>query len=420
MLKNNFVDLAIIGGGPAGMMAAVAAAKQAKQAKTIAIFEGNSQLGKKLNITGKGRCNFTNDCVIEDLIAAFGKNGKFLYPAFYTFSNQDLIEFFKQAGLESKVERGGRVFPVSDQADDVIDVLKNELKKLKVKIYHNAQLLKLRTEKELFYLTFNHHQQVTASKLIIATGGKSYPITGSTGDGYKFAKQFGHDIVTPSPALSALYASDEFIVDLAGLTLKNVQLSFFAEQKKFFEVFGEMLFTHQGISGPVVLTASKYVYEHIKEKQEVKVVIDLKPALSEAQLRARLERELQDLYRKEYQSLLKELLPNSLIDLCLTQTNIDPHRKNSSLSEKEIQTIIFWLKNFTINISGVAPLELGIVTAGGVSLKQIDPATMQSKLVKNLYFAGEVLDLDAPTGGFNLQAAFSTGYLAGLSAVASN
>lgn len=442
-------DLAIIGAGPAGIMAAIAASqevfKQTDQAASVdskatksnqksstpksnpivAIFDSNSKLARKLLLTGKGRCNFTNDCPIEDLIAAFNKNGKFLYPAFYNFSNQDLRDFFTQRGLKSKVERGGRVFPITNQAGDIIEVLKKELKKLKVKQFFNHQLTKISIQKDGFRLLFANQKFFFTKKIIITTGGKTYPQTGSTGDGYRFAEQFAHQIIKPRATLSALYTKDEFVLDLAGLSLKNVELSFFAEDvntnnknnKPFFKIFGEMLFTHKGISGPIVLTASKYVGEQLDQGYQVRAEINFKPALNDVQLRARLDRELIQFYQKELKTLLKELLPKSLIPIFIAQAGIDPHLQNAKLSQQDIQTILFYFRHFPLIIKQLAHFEQAIVTTGGVALNEVDPSTMASKLEPNLYFAGEVLDLDAPTGGYNLQMAFSTGYLAGKAAI---
>ncbi len=443
-------DLVVIGAGPAGIMAAIAAGqeivKQADQVlsadfssakptaklsalkpnPTVAIFDSSPKLARKLLLTGKGRCNFTNDCSIEDLVASFGKNGKFLYPAFYNFSNHDLRNFFAERGLVSKVERGGRVFPITNQAGDVLEVLRKELKKLKIKQFFNHQLTKISKQKDIFRLLFANQEFFFTKKIIIATGGKTYPQTGSTGDGYRFAQQFTHQIIEPRPALSALYSKDKFVLDLAGLSLKNVELSFFAEDansrnvsnhKPFFKIFGEMLFTHRGISGPIVLTASKYVGEQLNQGYQVKAEINFKPALSDVQLQARLDRELIQFHQKELQTLLKEFLPKSLIPVFIAQANLNPHTKNARLSQQDIQTVLFYFRHFSLQINQLAYFEQAIVTTGGVALNEVDPSTMASKLEPNLYFVGEILDLDAPTGGYNLQMAFSTGWLAGKEAM---
>lgn len=467
------LDLAIIGAGPAGIMTAISASQcllenqsvltdpvdsnsfqkfknphsqnlqNPKPNFSIALFDSNLKLSRKLLLTGKGRCNFTNDGSIEDLISAFGKQGKFLYPAFYTFGNQQLRDYFDQLGVQSKVERGGRVFPESDHAEDIIYALQQQLKQLKVKQYFAHKLVKISRQKEGFGLLFENGQFYLAKNLVIATGGKSYPQTGSTGDGYRFAKQFGHTIISPQPALSALYTKENFVAQLAGLSLKNVELNFFAREqtshqvqnlhdkltvfknqsshakpaKPFFSIFGEMLFTHKGISGPIVLTASKYVGEKIAQGFLIEATINLKPALNDLQLKARLERELIDLHHKELQTLLKNLLPKSLIPVFLAQTKLSAHQKIAKLLPRDIQTIIDYLQNFPLTIQQLAPIEQAIVTTGGVALNEVDPQTLQSKLQANLYFAGEILDLDAPTGGFNLQMSFSTGYLAGKAVV---
>jgi len=434
-IENSHFDLAIIGAGPAGIMAAISAAKNWQQLQTetagdkqvnkrkikICLLEKNDRIGRKILLTGKGRCNLTNVHDLEEKIDLYGegKQGRFLYPAFQTFTNFDLIDLVENLGLKTKIERGQRIFPVSNKALDVVDCLKQELIKQKVKIIYKFSVVKISQDQKIFRILSATKKVITAKKIMIATGGKSYPQTGSTGDGYQLAKSFGHSIVRPRPALASLFVRDEEIRSLAGLTLKNVSFAIYANGEKQMENFGEMLFTHQGVTGPIVMKTSKYVYDLFGQKKEVIAAIDLKPALSEEVLSKRLEREIDKLYKKEFHTLLKELLPKALIPLVIKQTELDKRRKNSSLSKNEIRKIIKTLKRFEFKIDGVAPIDFAIVTAGGINLKEINPKTMESKLVNGLYFAGETIDLDGPTGGYNLQMAFSTGFLAGSKAVES-
>jgi predicted Rossmann fold flavoprotein len=412
-------DIAIIGAGPAGMMAAVSAAivaeEQNKEIK-ICLLERNSSPGRKLLVTGKGRCNLSNIADKESYFEAFGKNSKFLYPAFNSFFNQDLIDFFESRDVKTKVERGGRIFPQSDRSKTVLDCLVKEVLERKVRLIRYFRVVKISQNSGEFRISSEDKKKLLARKVIITTGGKSYQSSGSTGDGYELAKKFGHKVLPLVPALAPLFIRSQDIRSLAGLSLKNVQFKIIAADKELISFFGDMIFTHQGISGPIVLKTSKIVYRAIKRGLPIKASIDLKPALTVEQLQQRLEREIQANYQKEYQTLLQELLPKSLIPVFINSSKIDQHRKNSSLNTQEVSQIIELLKNFIFVIDGVAPLEEAIVTAGGVDIKQINPRSMESTLIPGLYFAGELIALDGPTGGYNLQKAFSTGWLAGLSA----
>ncbi|MBU0618645.1 NAD(P)/FAD-dependent oxidoreductase [Patescibacteria group bacterium] len=403
-------ELAVIGGGPAGMMAAIAAGKK------VCLIEKNQALGQKFLLTGKGRCNLTNIKEIPEFIDQFGQKGRFLYSALTKFSNQDLISFLSNRGIKTKVERGGRVFPENDQAGTILNCLKQELARKKVTIVYNFSVKKLTSQTNLFKISSQDKEVVLAKKVVLATGGKSYPATGSTGDGYFLAKKLGHKIAPLQPALAALIVRNPEIRSLAGLSLKNVQLNISAEQTKLVSFFGEMLFTHQGISGPIVLKSSKQVFQAIKQGKQIVAAIDLKPALNEKILKQRIYREIKKAPKKEYQSLLKTLLPKLLINLAIEKTAIEQHRKNGSLTKQEVLRLRQFLKSFSFEIHQVAPIETAIVTSGGVDVSQIDSRTMESKLVPGLFFAGEIIALDGPTGGFNLQKAFSTGYLAGQSA----
>lgn len=403
-------DIAIIGGGPAGMMAAISSSRSKKK---ICLLEKNQSLGKKLLLTGKSRCNFTNIMETSEMVKEFGKKGKFLYGALSRFSNHDLIDFFEKKGIDCKTERGGRVFPKSDKALDILDCLKKELKQKRVKIFYNFSASRVSRQKNHFKISSRNKTTVLAQYLLLATGGKSYPKTGSTGDGYKIAANFGHKIIPLHPALVPLIVKDKDIYPLAGLSLKNVSLSFFVKNKKVINIFGEMLFTHQGISGPIVLKVSKEIGKFLKKGQKVKASLDLKPALSEKKLILRIYHDIHQSPQKEYQSLLKNLLPKLLIPVAIEKTNIDKHRRSSSLEKREVLELISFLKNFSFFIHKTAPIEEAIVTAGGIDVDEINPRTMESRIIPNLFFAGEIIALDGPTGGFNLQKAFSTGWLAG-------
>lgn len=401
----------VIGGGAAGIMAAIAAARNGHH---VTIFEKNEKLGKKLFITGKGRCNLTNACEIEQLFASTISNPKFLYSAFYGFDNMQLMEFFRELGLKIKVERGDRVFPMSDKSSDVIRVLEEELKRLNVDI-------KYRTEVEEVIVSDNivegirikeQKKDIYFNSIIIATGGLSYPSTGSTGDGYQFARALGHTITKLSPALVPFQIRESYVKELQGLSLKNVQVTIRAGKKEIFKDFGEMLFTHFGVSGPLILSGSSYSIPYLK-KGELTLSIDLKPALSVEQLDNRLLREFSEVQNKQFKNVLDKLLPKKLIPVMIKISGINMDKKVNFITKEERKHFTDCLKNMEMHIEGVRGYNEAIITKGGVTVKEINPSTMESQLVQGLYFAGEVLDLDALTGGFNLQIAWSTAYAAG-------
>jgi len=413
---NDHFNVAVIGTGPAGMMAAISAKNNSNR---VCLFEKNSSAGKKLLLTGKGRCNVTTNKDVDEIIATFGKNGKFLYGALSRFSNRDIIDFFEKREVKLKVERGDRVFPVSDRAQSILNCLLDELRKKKVEVFFSSQVKKITKKDAVFQISFEN-KIISADKLIIATGGKSYPETGSTGDGYRFAQHFKHTIIKPTPSLVPLTTDNKKIHTLAGLSLKNVQLGFYTNGKVFAEDFGEMLFTHQGISGPIVLEMSASVHEQLVIGNAVIANIDLKPKLDEITLKKRIHREIEAAPKKEYQSLLKTLLPRLLIAYAITETKIDQHHQNSLLTTDQIACLIEFLKSFEFEINGTESIKKAIVTHGGVPVNEISSKTMESKIIPGLYFAGEIICLDGPSGGYNLTKAFSTGYSAGLFASESN
>ena len=411
----------IIGAGAAGMMAAIAAASNGHD---VTILEKNEKAGKKIYITGKGRCNITNACDVEELFNNVVTNKKFLYSAFYGFTNDDVVAMLNDAGLETKVERGNRVFPVSDRAGDVISALVRIMKKNGVKIEYDTTVTEIITEhKEIS--EGDERDVVTGVKaasgrvypadaVIVATGGISYPTTGSTGDGYGFAEKTGHKVTALSPALVPFTVAEEDVKELQGLALKNSGVTIYDGKKKLYEDFGELLFTHFGVSGPTVLSASSYVAKKIKE-HPLRLVIDLKPGLDTEQLDARVLRDFDEFMNKNFNNSLDKLLPKSLIPVVIKRSGIDEYKKVHEISREERMRLITTIKNFEFTLTGLRGYNEAIVTQGGVSVKDVDPSTMESKKVKGLYFAGEVLDLDAVTGGFNLQIAWSTGHLAGMS-----
>lgn len=407
-------DVVVLGGGPAGMIAAGTAASMGR--KTI-IIEKNEKLGKKLFITGKGRCNVTNAADYDEFMKNIPKNSKFFYSSFNNFSNNDLIELFESLGLKTKVERGGRVFPVSDKSNDVIKALERYLHKYNVEVKLNSKLLNVKQEDGAVKgVLLDNGQFIECSSVIVCTGGVSYPQTGSTGDGYEIARSAGHTINELMPSLVPLIAKDAFIKDLQGLSLKNVAIKAIAEEKLVYEDFGEMLFTHYGLSGPIILSASFYVSDYLRKKKEIRISIDLKPALSEEELDKRIVRDFEKNTNKQFKNSLDELLPQKLIPVIIALSGIDEAKEVHQITKLERKAFVKFLKGLNVNISGIRPIEEAIVTSGGINLKEINPKTMESKLVKSLYFAGEVIDLDAFTGGFNLQIAFSTGYVAGINA----
>ena len=389
------------------MMAAIAAKNRNN---AVYLLEKKEILGKKLRITGKGRCNLTNDSTIKNHILNCVTNGKFLYNVYHQFFVQDLVNFFQKFGVELKIERGNRVFPVSNQASDIADCMVKLIKEKEIHILReNVVSVDKIDDHFLIQTTTKYHN---ADKVILCTGGKSYPSTGSTGDGYKFAKKLGHTIMPISPALVPMNIKEiEICKQLQGLSLKNVKISIF-QNRKMYEDFGEMLFTHFGVSGPIILSASSQV----SDVKNAKLVIDLKPALSYEQLDARLIRILSNEPKKRFLNILKYLLPQKMIPVIQQQSGITNEKINSEISKKERKKIITLLKEFTLTIDSYRTMKEAIITKGGICVKEINPKTMESKTTKNLYFAGEIIDVDALTGGYNLQIAFSTGYVAGKSA----
>lgn len=407
-------NVIVIGGGAAGMMAAITAVSQGHN---VTLFEKNEKLGKKLFITGKGRCNFTNAGDAEDIFNSVVTNKKFLYSAFNGFSNYDTMGFFGELGLDFKVERGNRVFPSSDHSSDVIGALSRRMKQLGVKVELNTQVDEVIVNNGEFSAVkvtdaYNKKRTVSADKLIIATGGNSYQSTGSTGDGYRFAKSLGHEVTPILPALVPFIVKEEWERDLQGLSLKNVNVTIYDDKKIVYSDFGEMLFTHFGVSGPTVLSASSYAAKIIKNRP-LKLVIDLKPALDEQQLDERILRDFEEFKNKSFKNSLDKLLPKKLIPVIVELSKIEPDKKIHDITKQERMTLVKLIKNLTLTLTGLRGFNEAIITQGGVSVKQINPTTMESKLVKNVYFVGEVIDVDAVTGGFNLQIAWSTAYAAG-------
>lgn len=403
----------VVGGGAAGMMAAIGSAEAGHQ---VMLLEKNEKLGKKIYITGKGRCNVTNACDIDGLFRNVVTNPKFLYSAFYGFDNQKMMQFLEEAGCALKIERGDRVFPVSDHASDVIFALERYMKKIGIEIRLHTEVKSLVIDENngAKGIRLNNGTVIEADAVILTTGGMSYPTTGSNGEGHQMAKKCGHTIKKCVPALVPFQIKEEWCKDLQGLSLKNVSLKMQQNKKILYQGFGEMLFTHFGISGPLVLSASSY-YEKRKGEEPVKVYLDLKPALTEEQLDKRLLRDFQDNMNKQFRNVLSGLLPSKLIPVVIALSHIDPEKKVNLVTHEERMELLKILKNMELTVSATRGFAEAIITQGGVSVKEINPSTMESKLVERLFMAGELLDLDALTGGFNLQIAWSTGYLAGTS-----
>ncbi len=404
----------VVGGGAAGMLAAITAARSGHK---VVLLEKNEKLGKKLFITGKGRCNLTNACDKETFFDQVVTNPKFLFKAYHTFSNYDAMDFFEQLGLPLKTERGNRVFPESDKSSDVIAVLKRELERQSVSIRYRSEVTKIITKDGAFHSLQikGSSEELIGDAVIITTGGLSYPVTGSDGDGFRFARELGHTVTELSPSLVPLYTEEIFVKELMGLSLKNVEILITSGQKQIYRDFGELLFTHFGVSGPVILSASSYVIPYLKNKESLLLTIDLKPALTEEQLDNRILRDFEEFKNKQFKNSLDHLLPNKLIDVIIRLSLIDSEKKVNSITKEERLQLVHVLKHFPLHITKLADYNQAVVTKGGVHVKEVNPSTMESKLVKNVYFAGEVLDLDALTGGYNLQIAWSTAYLAGLS-----
>ena len=402
--------IVIIGGGAAGMAAGIFLGEQGHK---VHIFEKNEKLGKKLFITGKGRCNLTNSCDEETFFQSVVTNPKFLYSAFYGFTNQDAIRFFENLGLRIKEERGGRIFPVSDHSSDVIGVLEKKLKQLDVKIHLKSRVREIRTEEgperenRVKGVVLENGAEIEADRVIVATGGYSYQATGSTGDGYRFARETGHGVTDIRPALVPVEIREEYIVRMQGLSLKNVELTVKDGKKVLYKNFGELLFTHFGMSGPLVLTASSYIGKRL-EKGPLQGFLDLKPALTVEQLDRRLLREFEEGLNKQFKNVITGWFPAKLYPVMLELGEIPPEKKVHEITREERMAFLERVKKFPFTITGLRGFREAIITQGGIKVKEIDPGTMESKKVKGLYFIGEVLDLDGVTGGFNLQIAWST------------
>ena len=413
----------VIGGGPAGLFAAIQASQNGCKVK---VLEKKDRPARKLLITGKGRCNLTNQADIQDLIENVPGNGNFLYGAFYRYTNQQLVEFFNNLGVKTKVERGGRIFPESDKAIEIVDALVNHVKNCGIEIICNAEVDEITIEDaKVKGVRLKDKRIYSCNSLILATGGMSYPATGSTGDGYKMAIRVGHTIVTPKPSLVPLETKEQWVKELQGLSLKNVAIKVLYRNKKvLYEDFGEMIFTHFGVSGPIIISSSRHLLDTFYSNGKVKVInddlklfIDLKPALVSEKLDDRMQRDFIKYSNKQFKNALTDLLPSKLIPVVIRISEISTDKLVNQITKVERNNLVQILKKFELTIKGFRPIEEAIVTAGGISTDEINPSTMESKLIKGLFFAGEIVDVDAYTGGYNLQIAFSTGYLAGISCV---
>ena len=410
----------IIGGGPAGMLAAISAAKESNE---VILLEKNNSLGRKLLITGKGRCNITSSIDIDEFIKNIPGNGRFLYSAFQNFTNQDIIKLIENNGIKVKEERGNRIFPVTDRAEDVLNCLIKEMKKYRqIEIKTGKKVENILVENgEAIGVKLETGEKIFGSKIVLATGGKSYPVTGSDGDGYKMAKSLGHTIEKIRGSLVPLTGDKILCQSMQGLSLRNVkiQIKDLEKNKKIYDDFGELLFTHFGVSGPTILSSSAHLLRYkdidrLFKEDKIKLYIDLKPALSEEQLNQRILRDFEKQKNKEYKNSLFELLPKKMISYVIQKSGIDESKKVNEITKQERFTLVKLIKNIGLTVDKTRPIEEGIITSGGINIKEINPSTMESKLVKNLYFAGEIIDVDAYTGGFNLQIAYSTGYTAGM------
>ncbi|MDD3303761.1 MAG: NAD(P)/FAD-dependent oxidoreductase [Clostridia bacterium] len=411
------MDVVVIGGGAAGMMAAITSAKESNH---VILVEKTSSLGSKIKITGKGRCNLTFDGNSEDFKKNIVKNYKFMYSSFTRFSNVDVVQFFNDLGVKTKVERGGRVFPVSDDANEIVEALKKELVKNKVKVLYRTTVEDfILQDEKIIGVKLNNGETLNCDKCIITTGGKSYPSTGSTGDGYEYAKKLGHTIVDLKPGLVPLRSNDKICKELQGLSLRNVGLKLIDKENKIiYQDFGEMMFSHFGITGPMVLSASSKLnrVENVETdiaNNKIMACIDLKPALDSDTLDKRVCRDFEKYANKEFKNSLDDLLPKKLIPVIMKLSKIEEDKKVNQINKEERKGLVHLLKELRVSISGFMPFDIAVITSGGIDVKDINPKTMESKKIKGVYFAGEILDVDAYTGGFNLQIAFSTAYAAG-------
>ena len=415
------MEVVVIGGGPAGMMAAITSAKNGNN---VTLLEKNKSLGKKLLITGKGRCNITSSLPMDEFIKNTPGNGMFLYSAYNNFTNQDIIKFLNEQGLKVKEERGNRIFPVTDKSKDVLDCFEKKLKSLNVKIMYNTQVtdVLINENNEVTGVKLKNQKIINAKKIILATGGKSYPLTGSTGDGYEILKKLGHTITPIKPSLVPLETYEKDLhYSLQGLSLRNVKIKFIdtRKNKEIYEDFGEMLFTHFGVSGPTILSGSAHLVRYKKidnllQEKNIKLIIDLKPALTEEKLNERILRDFEEEKNKSFKNSLDKLLPQKLIPVIVEYSNINPEKQVNSITKQERIKLVKILKGFEVTIKKFRKIDDAIITSGGVSIKEVNPKTMESKKIKGLYLAGEILDVDSYTGGFNLQIAYSTGYVAGM------
>lgn len=403
-------DLVVIGGGPAGM---IMAGRAGELGARVLLIEKNTNLGSKLLITGKGRCNITNNTHdLKELIKIYGDNGKFLFSSFHEFGVQDVINFFNNLGVKTKVERGNRIFPVSDKSLDILKALKRYLKDSNVKIKTNSEVKRIIKKKgEIEKIILSDKTEILSDNFAICTGGKSYPLIGSTGDGYSWAKELGHRVIKQSPALTPIKLKESYVKELEGLSLKNVEISVYKGKKKLDSRFGEALFTNNGMSGPIIIDMSKNISKELDNNPTLK--IDFKPALSFEELDLRIQKDFQENSNKMFRNSLDALLPKKMIPVVIKLSKIDEEKKVNLITKEERNKLLHLLKEFKLEINGLIGYNKAIITSGGIDLKEIDPKTMKSKIIPNLYFAGEILDLDGPTGGYNLQICWSTGYAAG-------
>ena len=414
------MKVVVIGGGPAGMMSAITSAENGNK---VILIEKMQSLGRKLLITGKGRCNITSSLSMDEFIKNTPGNGMFLYSVYKNYTNTDIIDFLKRQGLEVKEERGNRIFPITDKSQDVLKCFTKRLKELNVEILLNQKVSEILVKDEMVIGVKLQDKIINADKIILATGGKSYPLTGSTGDGYKMVEKLGHTVTKIKPSLVPLETFEKYTCkEMQGLSLRNVEIKLkdIEKNKIIYEDFGEMLFTHFGVSGPTILSSSAHLvrYKNIDEllkNKKIKLSIDLKPALSEEKLDERILRDFNEIKNKQFKNSLDKLLPQKLINIIIERSGINPQKQVNEIKKEERRNLVKLLKNFEVTIKGFRPIDEAIITSGGINIKEINPKTMESKIIKGLYFAGEIIDVDAYTGGFNLQIAYSTGYTAGIS-----